>query len=120
MRCFHFNWASLIQDLQIVVLEDNQADLFLFKKVLESFGKELGFTHFKHGNSFLDAIQKKQLPLSSKKLVFVDYNLPRSNGWEIIQSIIDLPDFKNSQFVLMSNLIPNALKDICNQYLNII
>lgn len=106
----------LDSEIQIILIEDNKVDLFLFQKVLEELKLEDCLTHFKYGPSFLEALERGELSLSSRKILFVDYNLPYQNGWEIIETLIDSPAFEGTYFVLMSNLLPFHITELCLRY----
>lgn len=70
----------------IIIIDDNDLDLFINKKLLETFG----ITHivcFKSANSALDYLQKTNVNYS---LILTDIYLPIMNGFEFIDKFKEL------------------------------
>lgn len=71
----------------ILVVEDNPADVFLIREAFASAGLYADFAVSFAGDGE-DALEKlAQLRTESLQLVLLDLNLPKSGGFEVLQSI---------------------------------
>ena len=71
-----------MKSLQILLIEDSQTDILLFKKVLQRAGMHFDLTIANDGLSGIDVVQKYYFDC-----IFTDYNLPDINGVEIIKKM---------------------------------
>jgi CheY-like chemotaxis protein len=74
---------------QIVVIEDNQADVFLVRLALEEYHVEHVLTWFRNG---LEAVLALCAPLVAQNIpcpdiILLDLNTPRSDGFEILAKL---------------------------------
>ncbi|MCI4668118.1 MAG: hypothetical protein MRZ79_08145 [Bacteroidia bacterium] len=102
------------------MIEDNEADVFLFKMILENLQYQGQFSRFANGNAFLQAVEDGQNKLPQKKLIFIDLNLPVLDGWQIFLQSHSKEFFHDSLFVLVSNLFPQHFQKSRTQYSNLI
>lgn len=93
--------------MEILLVEDNQSDVFLFKMFLEDIGADANLIVFNDGNSVTDYLSKfKQsenpcLP----DLMVLDLNLPDESGFDVLSEVKDnflLHDLKVIMFTTSS------------------
>ena len=75
---------------RIVLIEDNEADVFLIEKALESIRHPFETSHFRDGAEALPALldaPETELP----DVILLDLNMPRCNGLDILQKIRSSP-----------------------------
>jgi CheY-like chemotaxis protein len=71
--------------IRIVIIEDNPADLRLFKEALRFFEIEAEVTHFPDGVTAVATMQSQQAPWNPPPdLVFLDLNMPRVSGFDVL------------------------------------
>jgi chemotaxis family two-component system response regulator Rcp1 len=75
---------------QIVVVDDNPADVFLIEEALRTQGIQCHLTRFEDGEQALSAlcrggIERGECPLPD--LIFLDLNMPRAEGIDILKAI---------------------------------
>jgi chemotaxis family two-component system response regulator Rcp1 len=78
---------------QIVVIEDNQADVFLVRLALEEFAIQYALTWFRSG---LEAVLTLCGPRAAENIplpdmILLDLNTPRSEGFEILAKLQQTP-----------------------------
>lgn len=75
--------------MEILLIEDNHSDVFLFKMFLEDIGADARLTVFNDGVSALEYLSKIYLnritPMPD--LIVLDINLPDGSGFEILAEI---------------------------------
>lgn len=80
--------------LRLIIIEDNPADLVLFKEALKFSGIEAELKHFSDGLAALATIHVVEGPWQPPPdLVFLDLNMPRLNGFEVLERVRDTPGF---------------------------
>ena len=75
---------------QIVVVDDNPADVFLIEEALRTHGIQFQLTRFEDGEQALIAlcrggIERGECPLPD--LIFLDLNMTRAEGIEVLKAI---------------------------------
>ncbi|HYP13423.1 MAG TPA: response regulator [Bryobacteraceae bacterium] len=79
--------------MRIVVVEDNPADFRLFKEALTFLGIAADICHFPDGVTAAAAIRAEQAPWKPPPdLVFLDLNMPRVSGFEVLELLRSTPD----------------------------
>jgi CheY-like chemotaxis protein len=78
---------------EIVVIEDNQADVFLMKLALEEYAIQYVLTWFRNG---LEAVRALCGPVTAQNtpcpdIILLDLNTPRSDGFEILAKLQQTP-----------------------------
>jgi CheY-like chemotaxis protein len=78
---------------EIVVIEDNQADVFLIKLALEEYAIPYVLTWFRNG---LEAVLTLCVPSGLANapcpdVILLDLNTPRSDGFEILAKLQQTP-----------------------------
>ena len=72
--------------LDVVLIEDNSADVYLINRALKQAGLDFHLRTFKNGEdaiTFIRRLDQKGAP----DLFVVDWNLPRVHGMEILQAM---------------------------------
>ena len=78
-----------MRQLHILLVEDNEGDIFLTREALDETKKIRKVTVVNDGDeaiNFLDSLDDKQ-DLDYPDFVFLDINLPKRNGHEVLQYI---------------------------------
>ena len=71
-----------MKSLQILLIEDSETDILLFKKVFKRVGMPFDLTIANDGLEGIDFVEKNYFDC-----IFTDYNLPDINGVEIIKKL---------------------------------
>lgn len=73
---------------EILLAEDNPADVFLIRTALEEHGVDVPLQVVSDGREVLQILHQEQaLPVSQLRLIILDLNLPRHDGIEILQRL---------------------------------
>ncbi|HTX35096.1 MAG TPA: response regulator [Bryobacteraceae bacterium] len=73
---------------EILLAEDNPADVFLIRTALEEHGVDAPLQVVSDGREVLQILHEEQaLPASQLRLIILDLNLPRHDGIEILQRL---------------------------------
>lgn len=73
---------------KILLAEDNPADVYLIRTVLEEHGIDLPLQVAADGREVLQILYQEQMQAESQlKLIILDLNLPRHDGIEILQRL---------------------------------
>ncbi|WP_348824887.1 response regulator [Flavobacterium aestuarii] len=109
---------------KILLIEDNEGDIFLIKEALNESNFHGDIVEIKDGEAaisfFLDEKSSKQI--SSVNLILLDVNLPKKNGHEVLKFIKSNDDLKHIPVVMLTtssseNDIKKAYKNHVNSYI---
>jgi len=80
---------NVCQRVEILLVEDNPADVVLFKHLLKKITVPSALTVVNDGAVALDAVRRfmSVSEVSSVRAVFLDLNLPGKHGFEILEQI---------------------------------
>ncbi len=100
----HYQNEFKMKPINILLIEDNEGDILLFKESFEDAGVlanieeitdgKLAIDHFQH----LMSIPNGQYP----DLVFLDINLPKKNGHEVLEFLKTNESLKHIPVVMLS------------------
>lgn len=76
---------------QIVLIEDNSADVLLIELALKENGIPFELTRFKDGQEAVDSLGAAATKSFHPDAILVDLNTPRSDGFEVLGKIIQNP-----------------------------
>jgi CheY-like chemotaxis protein len=80
--------------MRIVIIEDNPADLRLFREALSFSEIEAEVSHFPDGVAAIATIKSEQPPWNPPPdVVFLDLNMPRVSGFEVLALLRSTPAF---------------------------
>lgn len=79
---------NVFKDARVLVIEDDETSIFVLQNMLEQLGIELNV--ILHGTTMLEQI--RQLPKVS--VIFLDLEMPRLNGYEILAMLKSLPELE--------------------------
>ncbi len=101
-----------MEHIHIMIIDDNEGDLFLMNEVFDSLGiKQISVV--KDGKQAIDTLSgKKYYP----ELIFLDINLPKKNGHEVLEFIKQQQLLKEIPVVMFST--SSALQDIQKSYMH--
>lgn len=114
-----------MSDLNIVIVEDDQDDYEFLSNVLEEFKFSLKKTWLKDGEELLDYLKKmelREIQAPIKNIFFLDVNLPKLNGLELVKKIKTHSIAKDNFIIILSGSktksdIESAKKNGCDCYL---
>lgn len=88
---------------RILLIEDNQSDIELLRTAFEEAGMEPDLMVFRDGDEAISGIRR--MVISSEnlpQLVFLDLNLPRASGHEVLAVIRQIPEFDQLPVLVLS------------------
>ena len=77
------------RSLDVVLIEDNSADVFLIRRALEQAGLRFSLRVFGNGEEALRFVSGLEKGGEAPDIFLMDWNLPRVHGKEILQAISD-------------------------------
>jgi CheY-like chemotaxis protein len=78
--------------MRIIIIEDNPADVHLFKEALKYSGIHAQVDHFPDGLTAVAKLRLREEPWNPPPdVVFLDLNMPRLSGFEVLEIIRDTP-----------------------------
>ena len=99
------------KDGTIVVIDDNSNDQVMIKRVLE---KKMGFKDIIMLNNGLEAIEYFSESPKIPKLIFLDINMPKLNGLDVLQKLREYEEFKFMPIIMLTT--SNESSDIKESY----
>jgi CheY-like chemotaxis protein len=108
-----------IQIKNVLLAEDDEEDVFLFKTVLSELNQDIFVTVATDGNLLMTLLkQTTTLP----EMIFLDLNMPHKNGFECLSEIRGNEKWNNIKIVILSTSsqpqhIENAYKSGADLYL---
>lgn len=85
------------------MVDDSQADLHLLQTVLEDFERNVIFTGIQKGGKALEYLQDAQNALHPwPSLILIDLNMPGMNGFEFIEQVKAVPQWRHIPLVVFS------------------
>ncbi len=89
----------------LFLVEDNAADVELFRMALQSAALGCELVIFDDGREIIDYIREHNStpPQAIPDLILLDLNLPKIDGVEVLQAIRNTPGFAHVPFVVLSS-----------------
>ena len=90
--------------MRIIIIEDNPADVRLFKEALKFSGIEVELSHFGDGMTALAMLQLREGPWNPPPhVVFLDLNMPRLSGFEVLEVLRGTPVCDGVRIVVLTS-----------------
>lgn len=87
-----------------MLVEDNAADVDLFRLAVDTAGVDCELMVFTDGGEFMDYVRDRDgSATGGPDLIVLDLNLPKLDGIEVLQSIRDTPAFSNVPVAVLSS-----------------
>jgi CheY-like chemotaxis protein len=98
-------------ELQVLIVEDNSADAYMLRVILEATGMPTKLTLVVDGESAIQIMKGASMgQLPAPDLVLLDINLPGKNGHEVLASIRRMDRVAHTRVVICSG--SNADEDV--------
>ena len=107
-----------MKPIHILLVEDNEGDIFLVTEALEE-GKIVNkISVAKDGKEAIDFLEKKGKYQNADRpdLILLDINLPKKNGFEVLEHIKAQKNLKQIPVIMLTT--SSAEKDILMSYKN--
>lgn len=97
--------------MNILIVEDNEGDVLLVKEALRESGIDFRLEHLADGEQALSYFNQGIHAAGAKPdLVLLDLNLPKRDGWEVLQVLRRSPSLNRTPVVILSS--SNAPEDL--------
>lgn len=107
-----------MKETKLLLVEDNEGDILLTKEALESVNIPISIEIAKNGMMAIEWLNEKLLHEKHKlpEIIFLDINLPKKNGHEVLSFIKNHPDLKHIPTIMLTT--SSYEKDISHSYSN--
>lgn len=89
--------------IDVYYTDDDEDDLMLFsdaiEKIAEECDKEIQLHLHTNGDEFIEHIKNKN---TAESIIFLDINMPRKSGYEVLQEIRNDPNTKKTPTIMFS------------------
>src|SRR5450755_3525878 len=98
--------------MNILIVEDNEGDVLLVKEAWRESGVEFQLKHLADGEQALVYLNDgvRASGAMAPDLVLLDLNLPKRDGWEVLQVLRGSPGHHRTPVVILSS--SNAPEDL--------
>jgi CheY-like chemotaxis protein len=107
-----FKTEMLDNKINLLVIDDDEINIFIIKKIVEKTGFDIEMTTKSNGQQGIDFLKHnitnlKPLP----HLILIDINMPIMNGWEFVETYCTLGiDQKVDLYILSSSVYENDIE----------
>lgn len=102
-----------METCNVLLVEDNEGDILLLKEALESNCPRFQISIIKDGESAIRHVNSyavSETPSQIPNIIFLDINLPKINGFEVLKHIRNNTLFKDTPVIILST--SSSQKDI--------
>lgn len=92
-----------LEPLRVTVIDDNASDRYLLKQALMHAGLSCKVTEIGDGVAALAFCRRRIAASSAPEVIFLDINLPKCDGFEILRAIRSNPALTGSIVVMWSS-----------------
>jgi two-component system, chemotaxis family, response regulator Rcp1 len=90
--------------MRLVIIEDNPADVRLFREALKFSKLDVELEHFADGIAAVAMLRSKGTPWNPPPdVVFLDLNMPRLSGFEVLEILRDTPECDRVRIVVFTS-----------------
>ena len=100
-----------MRPVEVVVVEDNAADVYLIKLALEEAKIHFNLTVLKNGQEAIEHLcRSSQVPENAivPDVILLDVNVPRTSGLEVLKRLKQTPHLANVPVAVMSSSIAES------------
>lgn len=107
-----------ITPVKILLVEDNQDDIFLTIEAFKKVKVKNIITAVKDGVEALDYLHRRGKYVNAQRpdIVLLDLNLPRKDGFEVLKEIKEDPDLKTIPIIVLT--ASKAEEDAAKSYIH--
>ena len=91
---------------EILLIDDDTDELEVFAEALRAVDKNIQCSQARDLNEALEF-----LTYSSPAFIFIDYNMPKVNGFEVVSAIKKIEKLEKSKIILYSNYISQEMNE---------
>ena len=97
--------------LEVLIVEDNPGDAYMLNEMLRDLKMNLSISVAEDGQEALDILndQKARMP----GLIILDLNMPRVNGFEVLEFMRSSPTLRSIPVVVMTGSLRKAAEQTC-------
>ena len=97
--------------LEVLIVEDNPGDAYMLNEMLRDLKMNLSISVAEDGQEALDILndQKARMP----GLIILDLNMPRVNGFEVLEFMRSSPTLRSIPVVVMTGSLRKADEQTC-------
>ncbi len=90
---------------RILIVEDNRGDVLLVEVALREAGLQFELIHIADGEKAIDYLRKLANGSGGRSLdlVLLDLNLPKRDGWEVLEELRSVPAEHSVPVVILSS-----------------
>lgn len=88
--------------MKVLMIDDNELDLLISKKLISKQDKSLEFTEFSNATEAINFLKGQEK--MDFDIVLLDLNMPEMNGWEFLDEYKELQFPKANVYILTSSL----------------
>lgn len=103
-----------MQKKTVIYIEDRKEDILLFKRIVEQEFNNINLIIFEDSEKVLESIENKNFNKLSANIVFIDINMPKVSGLELLKVFNDNKIYKKTPKIIFSS--SKERSDINNAY----
>lgn len=100
----------------IILIDDDEDDRLLFREAVKSSGYEAIFSEYPSSRSFIEYMESGG-PSVLPCLIFIDINMPMTDGYTLLNLIRQNEKFRNSDVVMFTTSTSNTDIEFAQQNL---
>jgi CheY-like chemotaxis protein len=105
-----------MKSINILLIEDNEGDIFLTKEAFEESKLVNDITVIRDGKEAINFFEKLDEAVNTPDLVLLDINLPKASGQEVLMYIKNSDKYKSIPVIMLTT--SSSEKDILQSYKN--
>lgn len=98
--------------VRIVILDDNDIDLFISEKVVQRYNQQIEVQSFTNQKNFIDYVQRTQFDADLRQVFLIDLKLVGETGLEVVQYLHDQTSIRRDIYFLSSTIDQRDLEAV--------